>query len=332
MKISLHRLCGKVFVYMLLFAAQAGSASAQHLSFGGEKIRVEAGFNFGPTFFLGDLGGNHGKGTRFVKDLNLELTKMMKGVFVAVYPNDWLGLRAAAQYTYIEGRDAIINSNGVHELWRKQRNLDFRSNVWEAYGAVEIYPTMLFNQSYDGFEPKFKPYGFIGVGVFHFDPEGSITNSRGAKTWHKLHPLRTEGQGMPGYPEKKPYSLTQLNIPMGCGLRIRLSDRMNVSPELLYRKCFTDYLDDVSTTYIDPVDFDRNLSPQDAIIARQIHDKTVGIVTPGVNRYEPGTQRGNSRNMDAYFSFVVKLGIRFGPLEDSPDRRTKNQTRCPHFY
>jgi hypothetical protein len=190
---------------------------------------------------------------------------------------------------------------------------------------------MLFSQNSD-YDPKYKPYGFIGVGIFSFDPEGSITNQYGGKTWHKLHPLKTEGQGMPGYPDKKPYALTQINIPMGCGLRIKMSERINISPELLYRKSFTDYIDDVSTTYIDPIDFDRNLSPQDAIIARQIHDKTVGIVTPGINRYEPGTQRGNSKNMDAYFSFVVKLGIRFGPLDDSPDRRAKNQTRCPHFY
>ncbi len=305
---------------------------AQHLSFGGEKIRFEAGLNFGPTFFLGDLGGNHGKGTRFIKDLNLELTKMMKGAFIAIYPNDWIGLRIAAQYTFIEGRDNIINTKGVDELWRKQRNLDFKSDVWEVYGALELYPTMMFSQNSD-YDPKYKPYGFIGVGIFSFDPQGSITNQYGGKSWHKLHPLKTEGQGMPGYPDKKPYSLTQINIPMGCGVRIKMGERVNISPELLYRKCFTDYIDDVSTTYIDPNDFDRNLSPQDALIARQIHDKTVGIVTPGVNRYEPGTQRGNSRNMDAYFSFVVKLGIRFGAInEDSAERRAKKQTRCPHFY
>ncbi len=333
MKASLRAYLGKVLLYMLFCFMLSHPADAQHLSFGGSKTRVEAGVNFGPTFFLGDLGGNYGKGTRFIKDLNLELTKMMKGAFIAVYPTDWLGLRVAGQITYIEGRDNIINTTGVDELWRKQRNLDFRSKVKEVYGAIEIYPTMLFQQNGDEYEPKFKPYGFIGVGIFKFDPEGSLTNANGDKSWHKLHPLRTEGQGMPQYPDKKPYALTQMNIPMGLGVRIKMGDRMNISPELLYRKCFTDYIDDVSTTYIDPVDFDRNLSPQDAAIARQIHDKTVGIVTPGVNRYEPGTQRGNSHNMDAYFSFVIKLGVRFGAIdESSPERRARNQRRCPHFF
>ncbi len=319
---------------ILLFSMSVGfynQSYSQHLGFETGRIKWEAGLNFGPTFFLGDLGGNAGYGTHFIKDINLELTKMMKGAFISAYPNDWLGIRVAAQYTYVEGRDNIINTAGVNELWRKQRNLDFKSNIWEIYGAIELLPTMMFNK-YEDYDPLFKPYGFIGVGIFHFDPKGSITNTDGTKTWYKLHPLSTEGQGFPQYPEKKPYSLTQINIPMGLGIKTKISERVTLSPELLYRKTFTDYIDDVSTTYIDPNYFDANLSPENAAIARKIHDKTVGIVTPGVNRYEPGTMRGQPKNMDAYFSFVLKLGIRLGDGLSQDDRRAKRQTRCPHYY
>lgn len=304
------------------------ASSAQHLSI---ADKVEIGLNFGPTFFLGDLGGNAGYGTKFVKDVNLELTRAMKGVFISVYPTEWLGFRAAAQYTYVEGRDDIINTDGVNELWRKQRNLDFRSHMWEAYGAIEFFPTMYLNKSDEEFNPRFKPYGFIGLGIFHFDPEGSITKSNGVKTWHKLHPLRTEGQGMTEYPDKKPYKLTQINLPLGGGVKIALGGRFNTSFELLYRQTFTDYIDDVSTTYIDPDFFDRYLTPAQADIARKIHDKTVGIITPGINRYEPGTQRGNSNNNDAYFSLLIKFGLRLG-MDGSRDNRAIRQTRCPHFY
>jgi len=297
----------------------------------GEKVKVEVGLNFGPTFFLGDLGGNRGEGTNFIKDVNLELTKSMKGAFITMYPADWIGFRAAAQYTYVKGEDYIINTDGTHELWRKQRNLDFKSNMWEAYAAIEILPTMLFKK-YDDYEPTFKPYGFIGVGVFHFDPKGSITDANGNKTWHKLHPLRTEGQGMSEYPDKKPYNLTQINIPMGAGIKVDISDRISTSIELLYRKTFTDYIDDVSITYIDPDLFDVYLSAQDAVIARKIHDKTFGIITPGINRYEPGTQRGNFKNMDAYFSTLLKVGVKLGPTGSSEERRAARQTKCPHFY
>ena len=34
----------------------------------GEKIKWEVGLNFGPSFFLGDLGGNSGKGTNDIKE------------------------------------------------------------------------------------------------------------------------------------------------------------------------------------------------------------------------------------------------------------------------
>lgn len=322
----LPKLVGKflLIVFSILLTTDIYS---QHLMFG-EKVKWEVGLNFGPTFFLGDLGGNHGKGTTFIKDVNLNLTKFMKGAFITMYPANWIGLRVAAQYTYVKGEDYIINTDGVHELWRKQRNLDFRSNMLEAYAAIEILPTILFKK-YDDYKPFIKPYGFIGIGIFHFDPQGSIVGANGVRTWHKLHSLRTEGQGMAEYPDKKPYNLTQLNIPMGFGIKVALTDRISTSLELLYRKTFTDYIDDVSTTYIDPDLFDVYLNPQEAIIARKIHDKTQGIITPGINRYPPGTQRGNSKNMDAYFSTLLKVGINLGKAEA---RRDARQTRCPHFY
>ena len=332
MRPSVPQLPGKAIFLAFTCILLASQSFSQPLSFGGEKTKVEVGLNFGPTFFLGDLGGHKGKGTHFLKDLNLPLTKVMKGAFISYYPNDWLGIRIAGQYTYVEGRDDIISTRGEDELWRKQRNLDFKSDVWELYGAFEIYPTILLSKD-EEYDPAVRPYGFIGIGIFNFDPKGSITDSDGNQTWHRLHPLKTEGQGMSQYPEKKPYSLTQMNIPMGAGLRFRLSPRVNTSLELLYRKTFTDYMDDVSTSYIDPNDFDTNLSAADAAVARQIHDKTIGIVTPGINRYEPGTQRGNPKNMDAYFSCVLKLGVRLGEAFDSrPDRRALRQTRCPHFF
>lgn len=117
---------------------------------------------------------------------------------------------------------------------------------------------------------------------------------------------------------------------MGGGLKYFLSDRFNISSEVLYRKSFTDYIDDVSTNYIDPALFDKYLSPSDAAIARQIHDKVYGIVTPGVTRYAPGTQRGNSKQDDAYFSYLLKFGVRLGSIyENDIQRKAAHQLRCP---
>ena len=117
---------------------------------------------------------------------------------------------------------------------------------------------------------RLKPYGFIGLGVFHFDPMGSITAPNGTQTWYQPAATAHRRPGMAEYPGRKEYKLTQLNIPLGGGLKYSVSERINVGVELLYRKTFTDYIDDVSTNYIDPKYFDQYLSPADAVIARKI--------------------------------------------------------------
>lgn len=326
----------------MLCCCEGKPANAQHLLFGLGDAKVEAGINFGPTFFLGDLGGKVGKGATFIKDLNYELTKLMKGAFVTVYPNEWMGFRIAAQFTYVEGIDSIISTHGVDELWRKQRNLDFKSNVWEAYGAFEFFPIQYLKRNDEEYDPRFRPYIFGGIGLFHFNPKGSLKDQNGNVTWHELQPLSTEGQGFTQYPDRKPYKLTQMNIPFGGGFKYILNDNVNVGLELLYRKTFTDYMDDVSTTYIDPQFFAANLPAADAAIARAISDKTIGYVTPGVTRFQPGDTRGFPQHKDAYFSFLFKIGIRFGEGGYSNGgggvggggnwRSWRNSVRCPVRY
>lgn len=327
MKRFLHKFVGKQLLLLLVCFTIFSNSYSQSFLFG-EKIKWEVGVNFGPSFFLGDLGGNSGKGTNNVKDMNLEFTKLMKGVFITAYPKKWIGVRLAADITYLEGSDDIINTTGIDELWRKQRNLDFKTNVFEAYLALEIYPTMMFRRN-SGYEPKLRPYGLIGAGIFHFDPKGSITDAAGNKSWHKLHPLRIEGQGMSEYPEIKPYKLTQFNIPLGAGLKYFASERINLSTEVLYRKTFTDYIDDVSNNYIDPNNYTKYLSASDAALAYKLSDKSIGIIYPGMTRYPPNTQRGDSKDGDTYFSIVLKLGIRLGQIYQN---NILKQTRCPKFY
>ena len=331
MKPSLHKFVGKRFLLMLICITILSKSYSQALLFG-EKVKWEVGFDFGPSFFLGDLGGNSGKGTNNLKDINFEFTKLMKGVFVTMYPKKWVGIRIAADVTYLEGSDDVINTNGIDELWRKQRNLDFKTTLVEGYMALEIFPTMLFNTNSE-FEPRFRPYVLAGVGVFHFNPKGSLTDAAGNQSWYYLHPLRLEGQGMPEYPYSQPYKLTQINIPLGGGLKYYLSERINMSMELLYRKTFTDYLDDVSTKYIDPVNYTKYLTSQEAGLAYKLSDKAKGIIYPGMTRYPAGTQRGDTKDVDAYFSIVAKVGIRLGPIYESTfAKNAVRQTRCPAVY
>jgi opacity protein-like surface antigen len=333
MKIRLHDLRFTCFIALLASFFISSKSYSQSIIVGNEKTRAEVGINVGPSFFLGDLGGNRGKGTRFVKDVNFPFTQIMTGVFAAVYPNEWMGIRAAAQVGKLAAEDNIINTKGEDELYRKQRNLDFRSTIAEAYVAVEIFPLMLLNKMDVDYKPRLRPYGVIGVGWFHFNPQGSLTDANGNKTWYYLRPLHTEGQGFPEYPERKEYSLNQINFPMGVGLKYYLSEKVNVSFEILLRKSLTDYIDDVSTTYIDPNLFDKYLSPADAIIARRISDKVFAIVNPGLARNEPGVQRGNPNQNDSYFTTFLKLGIRLGPVYESTyGRNAANKMRCPNRF
>ena len=333
MKKRLHTLKCTCFILITLSFSISTNSFSQSITVGNEKTRVEVGINIGPSFFLGDLGGNRGKGTTFIKDVNLSLTNIMKGAFLAVYPNEWLGIRAAAEIGRLEGRDKLIHTKGRNELFRKQRNLDFRSNISEAYVAAEVFPLMYLNRGEDEFKPRLRPYGVLGIGMFHFNPQGSLTDANGNKTWYDLKPLHTEGEGFPEYPQRKNYSLTQVNIPMGLGVKYFLSDRVNISFEVLHRKTFTDYVDDVSTEYIDPKYFDKYLTPQNAAIARQISDKVFAIVNPGLSRNEPGIQRGNPNQNDAYFTFFMKFAIRLGAIFDNIySRNVASHMKCPKRF
>lgn len=331
MKPFLHKFVGK-HALMLLISFSIGSTSYSQSFLFGEKVKWEAGLNFGPSFFLGDLGGNSGKGTNSLKDVNLEFTKLMKGAFVTMYPKNWVGIRLAANLTYLEGSDDIINTNGINELWRKQRNLDFKTTVVEGYVAIELFPTMLLNRNSE-YEPRLRPYGFAGIGLFHFNPKGSITEANGDKSWYYLQPLKLEGQGMPEYPASKPYKLTQVNIPLGAGIKYFASERITLSTEVIYRKTFTDYIDDVSKNYIDPNNYNKYLSAADAALAYKLSDKSIGIIYPGMTRYPADTQRGDNKDGDTYFSVVLKFGVRLGEIyENSFAKRAARQTRCPVVY
>lgn len=330
MKAILHNYMRKHMLLLLICFITFNKSNSQSYLFG-EKTKWEIGVSFGPSFFLGDLGGNSGKGTNNIKDINLEFTKMMKGVFITMYPKSWVGVRLAADITYLQGSDDIITTTGINELWRKQRNLDFKTTILEGYVAVEIFPTMMLNIS--ELEPKLRPYVMAGIGVFHFNPQGSLTNESGDKTWHYLQPLRLEGQGMAEYPQSKPYKLTQINIPIGAGLKFYASERLNLSAEVLYRKTFTDYIDDVSATYIDANDYSKYLSAQDADIAYKLSDKSIGIIYPGMTRYPANTQRGDTKDGDTYFSITLKIGVRLGQIyQSSLAKRAARQVTCPAVY
>ncbi|MFM2146644.1 MAG: hypothetical protein RL732_1480 [Bacteroidota bacterium] len=286
---------------------------------------IEAGITAGPSNFLGDLGGNVGRGTTFLKDNNFKTTNLMLGAYFMYHPYEWLGIRLAANKGHLEGDDAIIDPKGGWEENRKFRNSNFRSPLTEALLLAEIYPTVYLNGLPFDLNKKILPYGLIGVGVFHFNPEGQdpLTGQ-----WVPLRDLHTEGQGFPEFPDRKNYKLTEFNIPMGFGFKYIISEKINVSFEVIHRVTFTDYIDDVSTTYVDPLAYYKYLTPEKAQIAERMANKTdpTGL---GSTIFGIGNKRGTAQNNDAYYSFGLKWGYVFGN-RSSGDSRSK--TKCPKRF
>jgi len=294
---------------------------AQSITTGNGKFEV--GFGFGPMFFLGDLGGTAGIGRDFLKDVDFPLTTLSKKIYANYYPSEWLGFRIALNHGVLKGDDAEAPNKGGAEVDRLQRNLSFKSSVLEAYLAAEFYPTVFF-EKYDGLAKKFRPYGIIGIGAFKFNPKTELDGQ-----WVELQPLRLEGQGMAEYPDRKEYGLIQAEIPMGFGFKYYLKENMYVGLEVLHRQLFSDYIDDVSTNYVDPDVFSNYLSPADAAKARRLYYR--GTYASAVSN--PGNiqtfQRGDPTDQDAFFSTILRFGWRLGDNENS---RARKQLRCPVFY
>jgi hypothetical protein len=320
----------RTLVLICVIISSSYNSFSQSISTGNGKIEI--GLGLGPMFFVGDLGGNYGVGKTFVKDVNLPLTKFSKGLYVNIYPAEYLGFRIAFNQSIIDGYDSIIKLKGGEEVFRKARNQDFKSNVLEGYAALEFYPTVFFER-YEGLQGKFRPYGLIGIGVFHFNPQGLYypSGTSGPANWVDLQPLRLEGQGMAEYPDRPQFKLTQIEIPMGFGFKYYLKENMYIGLEILHRKTFTDYIDAVSKDYIDPSLFDKYLSPQQAVIAKQIYYRGNLTTTP-VSRNPltlppPGEQRGDPKQNDAFFSSMLRFGWRLNQMTSELRRM-----RCPSFY
>ncbi|HYG04477.1 MAG TPA: outer membrane beta-barrel protein [Chryseosolibacter sp.] len=189
-----------------------------------------------------------------------------------------ISVRAGATWFQTAGSDKTANDDRV------ERNLHFRSSNWEVNmtAAVSLIP----NGSRFYQRPGINLHAFIGVGMLHFNPKAEYQGE-----WHALAPLETEGVK---------YSRFQPVIPFGLGARIKVDPFFNVLIEGGYRKTFTDYLDDVSSTrYPDPAILKSDLS-------RALSDRRPEIGTQPSRPTEVG-KRGNPANDDGYFIMNVTL-------------------------
>jgi hypothetical protein len=300
----------------LLFASLIYCSAFSQLSAG---TYWEGGLTIAPSNFLGDLGGNAGKGTSFLKDNNFNQTKFFAGAFMEVYPSELIGGRFSLNYGRLSGDDGVISGKGGLEEARRLRNLNFKTSNLEFTAVAEIYPTVIFEEDALDVFHKIRPYALAGIGAFHFNPQGQDPSNG---QWVKLQALHTEGQGFAEFPDRKPYKLTQLNVPLGIGIKYYVTENFALSFEIVHRKTFTDYMDDVSTSYIDPNLFYTYLPPSQAAVADRVYNKSpLRTVNSG---FSPGDKRGTKENNDAYYSAGFKLAWRIFAGD-----AWANSTRCP---
>jgi len=265
-----------------------------------KPVNWELGAGAGGMNCLTDLGGRKGAGRGFIKDLTFSTTRPAASIYLGALYHYTIGGRLELTYGNITAYDSIIGSTEGIAGGRYQRNLSFRSKILEAALLAEFHPLAWYAYNNRLGLPRFSPYLLGGIGLFTFRPTASLDGNRVS-----LNELHTEGQSFTEYADRRPYALTQCNIPVGIGVKYEASTLLNARLEVVHRVLFTDYLDDVSTSYISPEAFYGHLPASQAALAARLADRR----KPSATGDKGSGIRGNSGKRDAYFTVQLKLGM-----------------------
>jgi len=239
---------------------------------------TEVGVLLGTSYYLGDLNTTHFKNV--LPAGGLVIRKNIDRRFS--YKAELLYLNLTA-----DDRNNPADTIALH------RGLHFKSPVYELSGQIEFnfLPYEPGNALY-----TWTPFVYTGISFFHFNPKAE--NKDGL--WVDLQELGTEGQGTTSFPDRKKYALVQFAIPLGGGLKIAVNPSFNIILEYGVRKTFTDYLDDVSTTFVggngDPYPLDMT---RDAI---ELSDP--------ISTHSKGNQRGDPNKKDWYSFAGITLSFK----------------------
>lgn len=257
---------------------------------------LEIGFMAGGTFYNGDLGTffqtGAGPGFGINATYNFPLP---------------IGVRASINYGIANASDKV----------NPKSQLAFRSSIFDYSIQVHYYFTRLKTKSRN-YSIKFKKrsyrknnfsaisYVFVGLGNCSFNPKGKYKDG----TWRELQPLATEGQGI--IPTRDKYKLHSMTIPFGAGVRFPIQQGLYLGFELSFRKTFTDYLDDVSLSYINTQVLKTQMGPESAYFSDPSEN-------PDLTGTYPAVARGNPKNRDAYLFSVLTVSYDFPQVK----KRTK---------
>lgn len=266
-----HFMCQKRLLLFAICLFCFGYQDLQAQSFYNWKRdrKLMLGFGLGTTNYYGDIS-NPG-----------QLINSNPNVAINIeYPaSPRVNARFEVMYYQIEAADSEYEGNHSKE-GRYVRNLSFRANNLEVNAAATL---SLYGDNRIYYQrPKFNPYVLLGIGATTVNPKAKYKGD-----WYDLRKIKTEGVD---------YSPVALVIPFGVGIKFKMTNEINMGIEGVYRVTFTDYLDDVSSTYIDQSNFPDEVS-------RILADRRLEL---GIPAAAEGKIRGNPDSNDGYFILSIK--------------------------
>jgi len=243
----------------------------------------EFGISAGAAHYFGDLNPN----------IHLNRPKIDFGIFFRKQFGNYVAARVSGHFAQL-GYSDIYNTSNEFE---HRRNLSFNTNIWELalQGDFNFFKFVPGDARF-----RFTPYITFGVGIFSYDPYAYY---QGQKIY--LRALGTEGQGSAAYPARKPYGTMAVCFPFGVGVKYNLNPKMNLGFEITYRFTTSDYVDDVSKTYVGTDKF-VTLPNGNPSLAAIMQDRSYETGTPiGIE----GRQRGYANQNDSYVIAELTLSI-----------------------
>ncbi|MEI7661208.1 MAG: DUF6089 family protein [Bacteroidota bacterium] len=259
---------GKSFFLVFLFISGFHTVKSQDL---------EVGLTGGGCYYLGDLN----PGQHFLK------TQMAYGLMARYC----LDTRWAVK---LSGTRGSVKGDAASSGYLPDRGLSFSSSITDISAVVEFNFLPYFTGSRMN---GISPYIYTGISVFFFNP---VSNGI------SLRSIGTEGQNI-GYLGRKPYGTTSLAIPFGLGAKFSLGNRLSLQVFWEMHKTFTDYLDDVSTTYY----LNGN--------TLKANDQA-GLMSDPTHNHTAGMQRGNEKTNDWYALFGLSFTYKFNLLSSKKCR------------
>lgn len=263
-----------LFILAFLFTVKTNAQSEQY-----EYVQeAEFGMTAGVAHYFGDINNRAA----------INRPKIAIGAFFRKQFGNYIAARLTGHYAQLGYSDVYSNNE-----YQKRRNLSFNTNIFEiaVMGDFNFFKFVPTDPNH-----SFTPYASLGIGVFSYDPYAFYNNEK-----IYLRPLNTEGQSF--YEDRKVYGTMALCFPIAFGLKYALSDKVNISIEVGHRFTTTDYLDDVSKTY---VGLDKFPAVSGKSVAGIMQDRSFETGVPiGIE----GRQRGFSKQKDQY-SFA-EIGISF---------------------